>query len=79
MTEVEARALCVERAREHPERQTHRWFAREGPEGWGVVKVALPEGLEIRPLSESTEARPRPPQAEDPRTAAQRVMPRGWA
>ncbi len=29
MTETEARALCAQLAREHPERAENQWFARE--------------------------------------------------
>jgi hypothetical protein len=43
MTEDEARQLCAELAREHPERETHQWFAPEAGDEWTVVKVPLPE------------------------------------
>ena len=78
MTEAEALALCAELAREHPERDGNRWVAREQEDGWHVVKVPLPEGMKLRPLTPTIEARPKPPQAEDPRDAAHRNAPGAW-
>jgi len=51
MTEAEARDLCAQLAREHPERAENQWFAREGDDGWTVVKVRLPEGLRRPPMT----------------------------
>jgi hypothetical protein len=31
MTEAEARELCAQLAREHPDHDAHQWFAREAP------------------------------------------------
>jgi len=78
MTEAEARARCAELAREDPGRETHRWFVREEADGWAVVKVALPEGLRLRPLTPTIEAKPKPPQADDPRQNNQRNAPGAW-
>lgn len=50
---------------------THRWFARStgaGADGWALVKVAgLPAAL--TGAKTTTEAKPRPPMADDPRPA----------
>jgi hypothetical protein len=35
-------------------------------------KVKLPPGMEIEPLGETTEAKPKPPQADDPRPSFHR-------
>jgi hypothetical protein len=78
MTESEARARCAELASEHPERETHRWFAREEADGWEVVKVAMPDGMRIRPLTPAVEAKPKPPQADDPRSAFDRNVGGPW-
>jgi hypothetical protein len=72
MTESEARRICARLAREHPERETNQWFARAAGEDWTVVKVPLPEGLTRGRLTPTIETKPRPPQAEDPRSAHQR-------
>jgi hypothetical protein len=51
MTEAEARDLCAQLAREHPERAQNQWFAREEDDGWTVVKVRLPEALRRPPMT----------------------------
>ena len=67
MTRDEAIAECSRLAREHDDRATHSWLPRElGPGHWAVVKVGVPRHA---PLGSITEARPRPPQADDPRPA----------
>jgi hypothetical protein len=55
MTESEARDLCAQLAREHPERAENQWFAREGDDGWTVVKVPLPPGLRRPPMTPTIE------------------------
>jgi hypothetical protein len=55
MTEAEARELAAQLAREHPDRAQNQWFAREGEEGWTVVKVQLPEGLRRPPMTPTIE------------------------
>jgi hypothetical protein len=58
-------------ADEHPEAT---WLvAEQSPGDWAVVKVGLRPA--DSPLDSSTEARPKPDYAEDPRTAQQRNMP----
>jgi hypothetical protein len=78
MTEAEARALCERLGSEHPERHSHRWLLRQGEDGWTVVKVPLPEGRGLRPLTTGSEARPRPPHPDDPRPAHVQNVPGAW-
>jgi hypothetical protein len=74
------RAEAEERARtlqaEDPDRDTHRFVARPGPDGdWQVVKFALPANLRQGKLTPTIEARPRPSHADDPRTGNEQRMP----
>jgi len=50
-----------------------RWFVSPTPAGgWGLVKVAnLPAGIG-GPMKTTTEAKPRPPMADDPRPSFER-------
>jgi hypothetical protein len=67
MTRDEAISECGRLAREHADRATHSWLPRElAPGKWAVVKVGVPGQ---RPLGTLREAKPRPPQADDPRPA----------
>jgi hypothetical protein len=67
MTRDEAITEVTRLAREHPDRATHSWLPRElTPGNWVVVKVGVPGQ---RPLGTLTEAKPRPPQADDVRPA----------
>jgi hypothetical protein len=73
MTRDEAKAEAERLAAEHPERATHRWLPREQADGgWSVAKVTLPPGMRADKLKETVEAKPEPPQADDPRTAHSR-------
>jgi hypothetical protein len=65
VTHEEAIAEAARLTREHPDRATHSWLARESAPGeWGVVRIGLPS----RGSTTGTqEAKPRPPQADDPR------------
>jgi hypothetical protein len=67
MTREEAAAEAARLNREHPDRATHSWLVREvAPGDFGVAKVGLPgQG----PLVNVQEAKPRPPQPDDPRPA----------
>jgi hypothetical protein len=67
MTREEALAECRRLAAEHPDRGTHSWLPRELEGGeWSVARVGVPgQG----PLATAQEAKPRPPQADDPRPA----------
>jgi len=42
---------------------------------WSVVKVGIPAGSRVDPLKATTEAKPKPPQPEDPRSAMSRNIP----
>ncbi len=65
MTRDEALSECRRLAAEHPDGATHSWLPREDDQGeWSVVKLAVPPS---RPLGTTQEAKPRPPQADDPR------------
>jgi hypothetical protein len=75
MTHEEAQRERDRLSREHPDRQTHRWMAREAANGWEVVKVAMPAGTRIDPLKATTEAKPKPAQAEDTRSALGMTLP----
>lgn len=76
MTRAEAQQVCERLTREHPDRATHVWIAREdAADGWSVAKVQLPPGFKRDPLRASVETKPRPPQADDPRSAISRNVP----
>lgn len=67
MTRDEALAEIRRLSDEHPDRATHSWLPRERTDGdWTVVKVGA---IGARPLGTQQEAKPRPPQADDPRPA----------
>jgi hypothetical protein len=67
MTHDEAVAEARRLGAEHPDRATHSWLPRELEGGeWAVAKVGVPGQ---RPLGTTQEAKPRPPQADDPRPA----------
>src|SRR3954451_5461967 len=79
--------MTKEQAEEHAqaladEDSEHTYFAREGDEGWEVVRIAALPG-KLGPTTTSTEARPRP-EADDPReTIIRQIGPSGagglWA
>ena len=69
MTRNEAEQRAAQLNAEHPERARYRWLVRASSEAFDVARVALPPGVRIDPVKETTEARPRPPQADDPRPA----------
>jgi hypothetical protein len=65
MTREEALAEAGRLGREHPDRATHSWMVREvAPGEWDVAKVSLPGR---GPIVNVQEAKPRPPQPDDPR------------
>jgi hypothetical protein len=75
MTQAEAVETCKQNNREHPERATHAWLSRRNTYGeWSVVKVPKPAGA-VDPLKATIEAKPKPPQADDPRTGLPRLVP----
>ena len=74
------RADAEQRARwlqeNDPDRETHRFVAREATGGeWEVARVEVPAALRRGRLTETIEAKPRPSPADDPRTGNERRMP----
>jgi hypothetical protein len=69
MTRKEAEDQAAANNREHPDRAKHRWLAREGADGWEVARITLPAGLGVQPSGTLTEAKPKPPEPDDPRPA----------
>jgi hypothetical protein len=64
----EAEQIAARLTSRHPSKTNHEWFVREDGNGeWVVVKVGLPAGRSRSPLTATTAATPKPPQAEDPR------------
>src|SRR5215212_5948499 len=77
---VMTRAQAEQRARRlqenDPDRDTHRFVAREGTGGeWDVARVEIPASLRRGTLTETVEAKPRPSPADDPGTGNERRMP----
>jgi hypothetical protein len=71
MTRQEADRQVKELADTHPDRDRYAWFPRQGSDGsWSVVRVPLPAGVRRVPTKETVEAKPKPPQADDPRPPA---------
>ena len=63
MDRAEAEELAARYNREHPDRETHTFLAREMQNGeWEVVKVNVPRR---GPTTATVEAKPRPPQSDD--------------
>lgn len=72
--ETEQRARILHQ--EHPERDVHRFIPRQSPDGsWHVAKVPVPEHLRRPSLTPTIEARPKPPQTDDPRTGHEQRAP----
>ena len=69
MTRAEAEANADRFNREHPDRGRHRWLARERDGQWDVARVTVPGGVRVDPLKQGVVAKPRPPEAPDPRSA----------
>jgi hypothetical protein len=69
MNRDEAQRSAAELNREHPDRGKFRWIAREGEDGWQVARIKLPGALRLDPLKQGVEAKPKPPDAPDPRPA----------
>lgn len=69
MTRAEAEQERDRLASEHPDRARHSWIVQEDPDGTcSILKVGLSPGARIDPLKATTEAKPKPPQPDDPRT-----------
>jgi hypothetical protein len=63
----EAEAFCRERERREPKSS---WLPFEADGRWTAVRTNLPRHEE--PLGTATTAKPKPPEADDPRTQQQR-------
>jgi hypothetical protein len=76
MTRLEAEAEAERLNGAHPERKHFQWTALPSREGvWSVVKIPAPRGARLEPLTATTEAKPKPPQADDPRSNLGRTLP----
>jgi hypothetical protein len=72
MTRQEAEREAERLRAEHPDRETHRFLARERDRGsWTVIKVGLPP---LGDLTAETRAEEKPPTADDPRTVSEQNM-----
>ena len=69
MTREDAELRAAEFNREHADRHRARWVARERDGVWEVARISLPAGMRIDPVTETTEAKPKPPHPGDPRPA----------
>jgi hypothetical protein len=59
---------------------TYRWFVRAaGPDDWTIVRVAGLPADARGPMKTTTEAKPRPPMADDPRPAHWQNVGGPWA
>lgn len=75
MTEEQAKERCAELAAASPDRETHSWLPRKGPDGsWAVVKLAIPSpaAQQQTGTSKSGDA---PGIKDDPRTALEQNIP----
>lgn len=69
MTHDEAEHMAKRLMEEH-ETGRYAWLPKEAHDGsWSVVKAQLPEHLRRTPAKATIEAKPKPPQADDPRPA----------
>jgi hypothetical protein len=73
MTREQAEREAERLSREHPDRASYSWFAQQVGGVWSVVRVS---GSLTRPrgVNPAVEAKPRPPQADDPRPASWRDL-----
>jgi hypothetical protein len=78
VTREAAEAEVQRLGREHPERDRHRWLARERNGMWEVVKVPITPGHRVDPLKTRTEPKPMPPELDDPRTSYARNVGGPW-
>ena len=54
-------------------------MAKEQSDGsWTVVKIRMPPGKKVDPLKTTTEAKPKPPEPDDPRTSYDRGVGGPW-
>jgi len=78
MTREEAETEARRLGREHPDRDRHRWLARDRDGTWEVVRVPVPPGQRVDPLKTTSEAKPKPSQPGDPRTSYDRNVGGPW-
>jgi hypothetical protein len=67
-TRAEAEAFCREREADEPNEAS--WLPFQADGRWTAVRTNLPRHED--PLGSATEAKPKPPDADDPRSASQR-------
>jgi hypothetical protein len=66
MHQAQAEAEAGRLNEEHPDRQRFQWVAFPDKSGlWAVVRTL--RSKRVDPLTATTEAKPKPPEAEDPR------------
>jgi hypothetical protein len=70
MTRDEAERERERMAEEHPEAT---WIVTEGEQGWQLVRIGI--ASESGDVTPTTEAKPKPPGPDDPRTAFGRNNP----
>jgi hypothetical protein len=76
VTRGEAVAEAERLNRAHPERERYQWTALPSRKrGWSVVRIPKPRAARIQPLTATTEAKPKPPQPDDPRSNVGRTLP----
>jgi hypothetical protein len=78
MNRQAAEAEASRLGREHPERDRHRWLARNRGGTWEVVKIPVRAGQRVDPLKTTSEAKPKPSQPDDPRTTYDRNIGGPW-
>ena len=78
MTRRQAEDRAAGLNREHADRARYRWMAREGGDGWEIVRLAIPGGVRLDPLNAVVEARPRPSPADDPRSSYDKNVGGPW-
>ena len=75
MTRQEAETEAARRNREQAPGSMQRWFVRaDGGGGWSPVKLGAAAGA----LKATVEAKPKPPQADDPRPSYWRDVGGPW-
>ena len=79
MTADEAEREAARLNGEHPERESYRWFARQVNSGtWSIVRVPRRPGASVDPLTATAEAKPTPPEPDDPRPSYWRDTGGPW-
>jgi hypothetical protein len=78
MTRDEAEREAERLSREHPSARATAGFAREVGGVWSVVRVSLPYARSTDALRATVEAKPRPPQPDDPLPRTSREVGGAW-